>query len=142
MLDTVPVEVRSLAVGDIWSSTGMSPIYRSATFNGSSSFYPVYRYRDIYSYSPFWLILHKGRLSVDRDMAAYLHQTGGDVAPPSLFIDRDIKRVGGRPSFSNEITDRDEFCSRMARAMQTMWPRLRCAIPAQRMLFSAAARTA
>jgi len=52
----------------MWSQHGPT-IWRAERFQGLPHFYPVYRYGDLYSYSLFSLILHKGNLRLDPKVA-------------------------------------------------------------------------
>lgn len=94
-------------------------VVKAGAVTGAPFFYPVYRWGDLYSFSPFPLLLRKGTLRVDPAAEADLKAHGHDVTPPRLFLDADIRRVGGPPDLHPAITDPDVFARAMADAMQS-----------------------
>lgn len=112
-----PIEEREvLREEDIWADHGPALI-RAKRFEGSPSFYPVYRCGDLYSYSLLSLILRKGTLRLDTGFARQVERPGFHYASGNRTIDREIHRLGGpdRPTFS--ITSPAEFARRMAEAL-------------------------
>lgn len=93
-------------------------LIRSPRVERPSFFYPVYRFGNSYSFSPLPLILKKGYLRIDPRSEEYLRHTKGDVTPPEFFIDPEIERIGGPPVLTRTLRDRQDFCQKMAIAMQ------------------------
>jgi hypothetical protein len=115
---TGPVEPAAvLSEAAIWSRHGPT-IWQTRRFEGIPHFYPVYRYEDLYSYSLFALILHKGSLQVNPSVArevetrTYPYQSGNQT------IDREIERLGGPVASSRRIRSPEEFARRVADGMR------------------------
>ena len=102
---------------DIWSKHGPS-IWQAKRFIGSPHFYPVYRYRNYYSYSILSLIVLKGTLRLNRRVAQTVARTGFKYYSGKDTIDREITRVGGPPKHSFRITETDHFVREIAQAMR------------------------
>lgn len=81
-------------------------------------FYPIYQWQDFYAFSPLPLLLKKGHLTIGYRGEDYLQRTKGDVTPPEMFIDPDIRRIGGSPMLTREHRDPQAFTEMMAVAMQ------------------------
>ncbi len=114
----LPEEHRDiLDVEAFWQVHGPHVVQAGAV-SGTPFFYPVYRWRDFHSFSPFPLLQRKGNLNVDPAAEADLRGSRRDITPPHLFLDRDIRRIGGPPEMRPSITDRDVFARAMAAAMQ------------------------
>lgn len=112
-----PIEERDvLCEEDLWADHGPA-LFRAKRFEGSPSFYPVYKYRDLYSYSLISLILRKGTLRLDTGFARQVERPGFLYSSGNRTLDREIRRLGGpdRPRFS--ITSPTEFARRMAEAL-------------------------
>jgi hypothetical protein len=113
------IDVGTLDAYKLWETHQRGGrVFRAHSVRGTPSFYPLYRNNDLYSYSPYWLILRKGSLNIDPNVQAYLERTPGDISPPDKFIDRDIERLGAAPVFRPEISKRLAFCEAIAAAMQ------------------------
>lgn len=104
-------------------------VVKAAAVTGAPFFYPVYRWGDLHAFSPLPLLLRKGALRVDPAAEAALRAQRHDVTPPHLFLDRDIRRLGGPPDMRPAITDRDRFAQAMAEAMQADWDAVEAANP-------------
>jgi len=112
-----PVECcNDLSERAMWSKHSTT-IWRANHFLGSSTFYPVYRYQDYYSYSPLSLILFKGGLRVNPHAAEKTSSSNFFFWPGSDTIDKDIVRIGGPPKPGFSIVDADTFARRLAEAM-------------------------
>jgi len=100
----------------MWSVHGPA-VWKADRFAGSPSFYPVYRYRNFYSYSPLSLILLKGGLRLNHRVAKrvsmpnYRYYSGKDT------LDREITRIGGPPKPGCVIKDPDRYAHNIAQAM-------------------------
>ncbi len=81
-------------------------------------FYPIYQWQDLYSFSPLPLLLKKGHLAIGSLGEGYLRHTKGDATPPGMFIDPDIRRVGGPPALTRQHREPQVFVEMMAKAMQ------------------------
>ncbi len=102
---------------DFWQHHD-ADIVEADAFDGSEFFYPVYRYKNLYSFSALNLIRHKGYFTADPAAVADLAAPHNDVSRPEPCIDADIQRVGGIPTLTNEIKDIPDYLDRMATAMQ------------------------
>jgi hypothetical protein len=100
----------------MWSRQGPI-VWRTERFEGSPSFYPVYRHEDLYSYSPLALILAKGRLDLDTGFAARADGRDFLYASGSTSIDRGIERLGGAVVGTGQLRDADSYASAMTAAM-------------------------
>lgn len=85
---------------------------------GNPFFYPVYRYQNLYSFSPLPLMIHKGSFRPNAAALKDLRTPNNDVSRPGLFIDQDITRLGQQPELGRRLRDRDSFVAHMASAMQ------------------------
>lgn len=93
-------------------------VWYANRFVRECDFYPVYRFRDFYSYSPYQLILLKGVLSINEGVRKatsrpdFLYYSGRDT------IDSTISRVGGplRPRFKTK--DPSQYAQQIADALR------------------------
>lgn len=101
----------------IWGTHG-PVIWHAGRASLSPTFYPVYRWQDLYSYSLLALILAKGRLRLNpravaaADRPGFLYLAGHDT------IDLDIVRLGGPHTVGFEIQEVDEYARRIADALR------------------------
>ncbi len=112
--------VRSLVTlteSDLWSSHQNS-VFKADGFSGTPLFYPVYRWDRYYSYSPFLLLLKKGRFCPTDAFLRHDRTLAREVARPTPLIDREIERIGGPACLTLESESVDSFCRRMAESMQ------------------------
>ena len=77
---------------DLWLTPG-PVVWQAERFRGAPMFYPVYRRGDLYATSPLPLIVLKGALELDADVA---RQVGRQVRylATNATIDRRVRRVG------------------------------------------------
>lgn len=111
-------EIDTLDVDQFWETHDGHSLFRATSVAGQPSFYPVYRHGDLYSFSPFPLIVNKGTLVISDRAAAYLANPPGDIAPPAMFLDQEIERVGGPPRLNREISKCEAFTTAVAEALQ------------------------
>lgn len=112
-----PLAVDILTEDDVWQCLG-TQIWCAKSFNGSPSFYPIYRRNDLYSFSPLALILHKGYLSLnshvidDSARDGFLYYSGPET------VDTEITRIGGplKPHFT--IRSTHEYIGAICAAMK------------------------
>jgi hypothetical protein len=117
-----------LGEGDLWTTPG-GPVWKAERFEGRPSFYPVYRYRDYYSYSPLSLILLKGSLRLDPQLARRVQQPGPTYCSSTRTLDLEIERVGGPPDPRFEIRTPEAYAEALAVAMQRDVERIERANP-------------
>lgn len=116
--DLTPRPVGSEALDALWDTHGAYILRSGYPPSTLPSFYPLYRYEDLYSFSLFPLIAHKGTLVVNRDFERAYLGGASDVAGPDMTIDREVERIGGPPVLESTISELEIFVSSMARAMQ------------------------
>ncbi len=112
-------ECRELSERDLWSQHGPT-IWRTRRFVGNPHFYPVYKYKDLYSYSLFSLIMLKGRLDLNKTVAKKVatwpreqwYYSGTDT------LDCEIVRVGSPIKPKLSIKWPEEYAERLADAMR------------------------
>lgn len=105
-----------LTEADLWR-TNTHAIWRADTFEGRPHFYPIYRWRHYYSYSPFLLARLKGRVNLNPLCGAFISTAAVPYCPPDLLIDSEIHRLGKPLPFSDSIKSREEFLARLSAAM-------------------------
>lgn len=93
-------------------------VWKAEEFDGSPTFYPVYRYKNFYSYSILALILKKGSLIVSPEAVRNASKNDFEVLDNECQIDKEINRVGGCHSFGCEIRDEDSYCKEIAKALR------------------------
>jgi len=102
---------------DLWLTPG-PVIWQAERLRGAPMFYPVYRSGDLYATSPLPLIVHKGALELDPDVAARVGPQVRYLAT-NATIDRHVRRVG-RPELSTlELTDPAEYIAAFAAATRS-----------------------
>ncbi|WP_434423803.1 hypothetical protein [Nannocystis pusilla] len=100
---------------DLWLTPG-PVVWQAERFRGPPPmFYPVYRSGDLYATSPLPLIVHKGALELDADVA---RQVGGAVRylATNATIDRRVRRVGCPQLSTLELSDPREYVAEFAAA--------------------------
>jgi hypothetical protein len=105
-----------LSEAAIWSTHGTA-VWQADRFSGSPCFYPVYRYRDYYSYSPLALIRLKGGLHLNSRAATRVSGPDFRFYSGADTIDRDIVRIGGPPVPGFRTVDKAEHVESLAEAM-------------------------
>ncbi len=112
-LEQRTTRVETLDAAEMWSTHGPY-IYTAEKFTGAPNFYPVYKWRDNYSFSYLALLALKGGMTLRPGFSPEGRET---PLAPLEFPDRDIERVGGARRFSNRITDPVAFAEALAGAM-------------------------
>lgn len=113
-----PQECDLLTEVSLWGQHGAAAIWRPKRVDLNPSFYPVYRWRDLYSYSLVALVLRKGRLEVNpRAIRAALRPEfqywGGNET-----LDSEISRLGSPHRSEPHITSPHEYARRLAVALR------------------------
>ena len=85
---------RPLTEEDVWGAHGPL-LWRAPGFVGEPCFYPVYRWRDLYSHSPLALILAKGDFSPNPAAIEAAQAPIFDYVPATVPIDPALERLGG-----------------------------------------------
>jgi hypothetical protein len=98
-------ETSEVTEDDLWNEC-KPRIWRARRFVGTSFFYPVYRYRDYYSYSLLSLIRFKGKVSLNPAVRGILTSRRFQHLPRGILVDREIQRIGG-PPLRRRLTDLD-----------------------------------
>jgi hypothetical protein len=93
-------------------------IYQSKEIGEILPFYPIYKYKDFYSFSLLALIAHKGYLRLAPTFASRNLHGDRDVAEPNPTIDAEVSRLGGQASLTQAISDADAFTHAMSEAMR------------------------
>jgi hypothetical protein len=108
--------VDELSEHDVWSTHGPL-LWRAERFRGHPTFYPVYRTGNLYSYSPLALILAKGRLCFDAELARQCSGGSFRYLSGRGVLDREIERIGGPIQSANEIRSGDVYVERIVAAL-------------------------
>jgi hypothetical protein len=108
---------QNLTEEDLWSKHG-AVIWKADRFKGSPSFYPVYRYKNLYSYSLLSLILFKGCLHLNPCIGRKVSKQDWLYLSADNTIDRKIVRIGGPLKSVFTIKDLDEFARRLSEALR------------------------
>lgn len=111
------VVIETLDVAAMWQHHD-AHLFQANRISAEPFFYPLYRWNDLYSFSPLPLLRRKGTFRPHPKAVADLQVPNADVSRPMPFIDRDIARVGGPPELSATITDRSTYATKIAKAMQ------------------------
>src|SRR3989344_5523097 len=93
-IKTEPVRCDTLTEEQVWSDN-QAHIWQARRFYGSPSFYPVYQWRDYYSYSPLLLLLKKGSLNLNPVVARLAETNRWNYLSNTGTLDKEIKRLGG-----------------------------------------------
>lgn len=93
-IKTDPVQCEELTEDQIWGDA-QTELWQARRFRGSPSFYPVYRWRDYYSYSPLTLLLKKGSFDLDEKASQRIAIAGRNYLSSNGTLDKEIRRVGG-----------------------------------------------
>ncbi len=94
-------------------------IWQADHFEGRPSFYNVYRYKDYYSYSLLALILLKGRIIINQHAVDKTNSEGFSNHDGNYTIDIEIEKIGAPHTCRFDITDANDYCSLVAKAMVT-----------------------
>lgn len=116
-IDLDPVKCDELTQEMIWSDN-KAHLWQAKRFSGSPSFYPVYRWRDYYSYSPLVLLLKKGTFELDEQVANRILTEGRNYTSSNGTLDREIKRVGGPKVPRFQIRTPEEYAKAISEALK------------------------
>lgn len=106
----------SLDQQTIWSEPE-TDLWRAERFVGRPSFYPVYRWRDVYSYAPIFLLAYKGYLRPNAEVTRVVEHPRFRYYSGWQTIDEEIVRVGGPPEHRPELRSAAAFIEAVARGM-------------------------
>lgn len=107
---------QELTEDDLWKRHE-HVLWRADKFLGNPTFYPVYRYKDYYSFSPLALITLKGYLDPDPGVVRQATKPNFLYTGNGATIDREITRVGGPSESARSIKSPQEFAQRIAEAL-------------------------
>lgn len=110
------VEVDELSEADLWSNHGPL-LWRARRFSGRPGFYPVYRSGELYSYSPLALILAKGRIAYDAELARQCSARSFRYLSGRGVLDREIERLGGPVASTGEVVSGRVYTERIVDAL-------------------------
>jgi hypothetical protein len=109
-------ECELLTEATLWAQHGPA-IWKPRRVDLNPSFYPVYRWRDLYSYSLVALILKKGHLDVNpRPLRAAL-RPGFQYWGGNDTLDNEIFRLGRPHASATHITSPEAYAERLATAL-------------------------
>jgi len=100
----------------LWSKHG-NIIWQADRFVGLSSFYPVYRYQNYYSYSLLSLILLKGSFHINFHAAKKVSNPDFTYYSGMDTIDKEIYRIGDPPKPELRIKNAETYALKLAEAM-------------------------
>ncbi|MBT8352498.1 MAG: hypothetical protein KJO26_14865 [Deltaproteobacteria bacterium] len=94
-----------------------SGLWRAKQFDLNSYFYPIYKYKDYYSYSLINLIIKKGCLHLNEDVGNRVSNTNIPYVSSTKTIDRKIIRLKKimRPKFT--VKSAEEYAQNVSNAM-------------------------
>lgn len=111
------VAKNAISEDDIWTDPS-ADVWRAERFEGSPSFYPVYREGVHYSFSPLPLIARKGHLKVNPEFMACYTGEPNYFYSGAATIDSDIVRIGGPIRFSGDLKTAEAVAAHIAEAMK------------------------
>lgn len=109
-------ECDTLSESMIWEKHDVY-IWKAKQFKGTPHFYPVYKYKDYYSYSILALILKKGSFVLNKknvkqlNKKTFLHLSGNGT------IDKEITRIGQAHKSNRIIKDVNNYADLIASAL-------------------------
>lgn len=106
-------KINGLDASESWMSHEEN-IFISDKVRNVGPFYPIYSYKNYFSFSPFPLLLQKGVLTLNPRFKG----TALDVARPNPLIDSEIVRLGGPVSLTRTITDKDDLIDKLVHAIR------------------------
>ena len=112
-----PESVEILTEDLMWQHQGPL-LWKADRFDGMPAFYPVYKYKEYYSYSPLALILHKNNLHLNPAAVKKLNLKEFILLGHDTPLDLDIERIGASHGFTREITDADNYCRMLVDAIK------------------------
>ncbi|EKB48720.1 hypothetical protein [Cecembia lonarensis] len=107
-----------LNIGDIWYDAS-ADVFQSSRIIGEECFYPVYKWKDYYSFSFLNLLRIKGNLDLNPKIHLYLNNGIIDsYLPPEICVDKYIKRIGAPLKLQKlKITSENSFIEKFAVAL-------------------------
>jgi hypothetical protein len=112
-----PVECDILTEPTLWSQHGPA-IWKPKRVDLEPSFYPAYRWGDLYSYSLIALLLRKGHLDVNPEPIQAARSADFQYWSGNQTLDRDIVRIGGPDQSTLLIKSPEELATRLAQALR------------------------
>lgn len=100
----------------IWEKHG-AVIWQANKFIGKPCFYPVYRWKNFYSYSILALILKKNSLDINSKAVELVNADDFQVLSANTTIDNEISRVGQAHHCGYSISNVDEYSSKIVEAL-------------------------
>lgn len=110
-------KVDTLSEYDMWSKHGVM-VWEAENFTSKPFFYPVYRYKNYYSYSYLNLVLLKGTVTFEKDFVPKMSQESYVNAFASDVIDSEIAKIGGPHRDGKSICSKDQYASVIAEALR------------------------
>lgn len=127
-IKTEPVRSEELTEEQIWSDN-QTQIWQARRFRGSPAFYPVYQWRDYYSYSPLMLLLKKGSLHIDPNVVQRVPVAERNYLSSASTLDREIQRLGGPMNPEFRIHTPEQYAQAIVEAMKKDIARIEAANP-------------
>jgi hypothetical protein len=121
-LDDIPLRTRTcdvLTEEDLWLDP-CPTVWRARRFVGTPRFYPVYRWGDLYSYMPIFLLAAKRAVDLDpvfMERVSSRGRTGSAYYSGAATIDAEIRRIGGPTPFLRTIFNPESYAHALAAAM-------------------------
>ncbi len=112
-----PERVSCLTEAMMWETHGPL-IWQASKFDGTPTFYPVYHWKDYYSYSILALIIKKGNLKVNRSAFEKAAHPAFEALASFEIIDEEIVRIGGVAVSENSIIDPIDYVDHIIRALK------------------------
>ena len=109
--------VELLTQEDMWTQHGVV-VWQADRFDGSPSFYPVYKWKNFYSHSLLALIVKKGSFSLNAQAVRARNSSDYLMTPSSLCIDAEIERIGGPHAVNNTIQDVETYVTEITNALK------------------------
>lgn len=116
--DLTPVRAGKDELNRMWQAHGAYIFQSESPPSIKPTFYPIYRYQDLYSFSILPLILCKNSFVINESFVSRYLGTDSDVAGADMTIDCEIERLGEPAVLDQSIKNRDQFASELAEAMQ------------------------
>lgn len=86
--------------------------------NAKIPFYPLYKYKNFYSFSIFPLIKFKNCIKINNDFVQKYVHSSFDVAGPEITIDQEIIRIGAAQKIESHISNIGLFVREISNKMQ------------------------
>src|SRR3989338_790595 len=127
-LKAEPVQCEELTEDQVWRDA-RTELWQARRFCGSPAFYPVYRWRDYYSYSPLTLLLKKGSLHLDPNVVRRMPLAGRNYLSSAGTLDSEIQRLGGPMIPGFRIHTPEQYAQAIVEAMKKDVARIEAANP-------------